>query len=317
MSAADEVPPPGKRVRKRDRIRKALAEKADAIRGVVEGAFGLPSGLPDAERLVPLVEGGVEWKGDQAYPESGFARDPVTGRFDKDGVFEVKNLRWGYTAAAPGAVPRAIFRRTRIDTRSVVRASIVFYSFTPHRYAGHAVLLLEFADPEALRDLEAGGRSRGLVVSIEPRTKQGQNWGFFQSFFGPLPLVPEYPLIFVLGTWEDYQQLAFGMYKRRYLSRYELDLDAGELDELVAAALTAALTDHRDKAYHLTRSSCTTHQFDLLNGVVDPARRVKRRFLKGLVIDPRVSVPTRIPTILKKHGLLRGEPVRIENPARG
>lgn len=300
------------RLRKRDRVRKALSRRARAVERVMVDVFGLAQGLPAAEVQVPHLEGGVAWRGDQVYPESEFEPDPRTGHFEREGRYRLRNLRWGYDTS--GERPAARFRPGEISAGAAAGVSVLFYSFSPHRFAGHPALLFRFPEGSPVRDPASGATSRGLVVSCEARTRAGQNWGFFQAFFGPLPGVTRYPFIMVLGTLEDYLQRAFELYRRRQLTEWPLALAPQEVVALTRSSLDIALTDHREVGYHATRRSCTTSLFDLLNAGLGEDRGHRRRFLEGLVIDPRASTPACIPDLLRRRGLLQAEPIRITPP---
>lgn len=299
---------------KRDRIRKAIAKRRKKARRLMVDLFGLPEGVPDAEIQVPVIEGDTLWRGDQVYPESGYPQDGTTGTFARDGVHRVENMRWGFDTG--GDRPAARFRPTTVPTGEADSVSVVFYSFAPHEYAGHAAFLFRFPEPHPLRQVEGPETSRGLVVSVEARTELGQNWGFFQAFFGPLPGVTRYPIIAVLGTWEDFQQRAFELYRRRQLTEYRLDLTPQEVKILATSTLDLALTDHREVKYHGSRRSCTTSIFDILNHALGEERGYRRKYLRGLVVDPQASTPAMIPELLRKRGLLSADPVTILNPSR-
>jgi hypothetical protein len=299
---------------KADRIRRAVAKRRKKARRLMVDLFGLPEGVPDAEIQVPVVEGDTVWRGDQVYPESGYPQDPGTGSFARDGAHRVENLRWGFDTG--GEHPAARFRPTTIPTRDAESVSVVFYSFAPHRYAGHAAFLFRFPTDHPVRQVEGSETSQGLVVSVEARTELGQNWGFFQAFFGPLPGVTRYPIIAVLGTWEDFQQRAFELYGRRQLTEYPLDLTPREVTTLARSTLDLALTDHREVGYHGSRRSCTTSIFDILNHGLGEERGYRRKYLRGLVVDPMASTPAMIPDLLRRQGLLTREPLAIPNPSR-
>lgn len=281
--------------------------RTDAL---VRNLLGIPEDKP-RDGYQPYTEAGRSWRGDQAYPLSSLGPDPDTWSYGRDGWYLVENLRWGFDRTPPGTwAPR--WRRTRIDTSRAARAVSLLYRFQPHEYAGHVALLVEFDGDEALVDLETGETSRGLVLSAEAMLEDGQTYAYLQGLVGDVvPGMGSYPLVWVLSTYEDYQERVFGHCGRRELERMPLALAPWEVRALASHGLETALADHRDQLYHLSRSSCMTEHLDLLSAVVSTGRSVPREYLGGVLVDPRKAVPARLREILVAHGLSRGEVEKV------
>jgi hypothetical protein len=164
-------------------------------------------------------------------------------------------------------------------------------------------------------DLETGGRSRGLVLSAEAKLEEGQTYAYLQGLVGDVvPGMGTYPLVWVLSTYEDYCERVFGHCRRDEIERMPLSLTPWEVRALAAHGLETALADHRDRLYHLSRSSCMTEHLDLISAVVSTGRSVPREYLGGTFVDPRKAVPARLQEILLAHGLSRGELERVQRP---
>jgi hypothetical protein len=241
---------------------------------------------------------GKLWRGDQFYSESVFPRNQ-DGTYDRDGVFEVDMFRWGFAPPQEGSdewQPR--FARTRINTSSAFRTTYLLNPFKPRKIAGHAALLVEFAEKDAITNLETGETSQGLVLSIEARFEHGQGFGFLKSY------TTGFPLIFILSTKEDFEQRLMDMYQED-LELYVMDVDVQESHDLAQAMVNAALIPHRDRKYNLTRASCVTALVDVMNKGLHPGRRLKRKYLGGLFVNLKMSFPAQLPKVLSRRGLIR------------
>jgi hypothetical protein len=225
------------------------------------------AGKPYVTKVDPVD--GIEWRGDQFHARS--VTPAAGGRFDREGVFEVENVRWGFLPPDDGTGRwRPQFAATRIDVNSAQRLTYVLNPFPPRYVAGHSALLVEFGDEGALVNQATGAKSKGLVISVEARFKPGEKYGFLRGFVGS-----SYPLIYMLSTWEDYQQRVLEMHGGD-LERYVFTLSPDESREVARAGVAEALKDHRGEKYHLTRGSCVTRMIDLLNVGLPEGRKLNR-----------------------------------------
>lgn len=259
-----------------------------------------PLALLALKPYIPRVDpvDGKLWRGDQFYPESVFPRS-AAGTYDQGGIFEVAMFRWGFAPPEGSSQewqPR--FGRTRIDPSSAYKTTYLLNPFKPRRFAGHAALLVEFEDPNAITNLETGETSQGLVLSIEARFEHGQGFGFLKSY------TTGFPLIFVLSTWEDFQQRLMEMYQED-LELYEMEVDPEVSESLAHSMLNSALTPHRNRKYNLTRASCVTALVDVMNKGFPKEMRLKRRYLGGLFVNLKMSFPAQLPAVLSRRGLIR------------
>lgn len=262
--------------------------------------LALPLSLLAQKPYMPRIDpvDGILWRGDQFYAESVLPRNP-DGSYDQDGVFEMESFRWGFAPPEEGTDEwRPRFARTRVDVRSAFRSTYLLNPFKPRKIAGHAALLIEFEDSDAIQNLETGETSRGLVLSIEARFEHGQGFGFLKSY------TTGFPLIFVLSTWEDFQQRLMDMYQED-LELYVMEVSPQESHDMARSALNAALKPHRDRKYNLTRASCVTALVDVMNRGLHPQRRLKRRYLGGLFVNLKMSFPAQLPKVLSRKGLIR------------
>lgn len=260
-------------------------------------ATSLPA-PPSALKIVPRLDpvDGIVWRGDQFHAVS--EEPAVDGRFERDGVYRFRDLRWGFLPSKeiPGAWI-ARFERAVIRVDSAVRLVYLLNPFGANKFASHAALLLEFEDPAAITNPDTGETSRGLVLSVEGRIRNGETYSLWQG------LLFRYPLVHVLSTWEDYQQDILQVYGGR-IERYVLRVTPEEARRVARAALETSLTDHRRSVYHLTRASCVTGMIDILNQGLDPEKRFLRKFLWGALVRPSLSIPTSFPRLLERSGLL-------------
>lgn len=211
-----------------------------------------PHSLPERQDVL--------WRGDQKHPR----RIEAAPQAEAPGVYQIQDLRWRFQALSESPARwQAIFTDARIDVSRVTGVSLVWSPFFPRKLAGHAAMLLHMDEGGVTRLGEAPGAAglsstdAGIVISVEARMRDGEEYSFFKGLKG------EFPLVYSMSTLENYRQRCLDVY-RSEMHSWRLALRPEEVRSVAEAAMDISLEDHRQAVYKLTRRSCSTEFMDIL-----------------------------------------------------
>ncbi len=174
--------------------------------------------------------------------------------------------------------------------------------FAPEFVAAHSFFLFTF-EKGGLRD-GAGRELAGLTLSIEGRTRVGQN-------FSPLTgLGKAFGIIWHLATWEDYAARTVHLEKGR-LVPYPMQLSHEQKINLLRESMTLAAVDRDGEFYHTITNNCTNNMLLLLNRVLPENRRIKMWTIPYMVYNAKATMPLFVIKNLQKQGLLGAEFIDI------
>lgn len=221
-----------------------------------------------------------------------------------DGKVTLSGVRWGFdeigAPSAGGWAPR--FVDTVIDPGAIRE---VYFGVEPFPGAGHALMIFEF-DPAHPLVNSKGETDTRLVLSIEARKKEGEDWGALVG------LQKRFGVVYQLGSFSDAVQKTARLNGHR-LELRRLDLSQAQRERLVGNALAEAVKDRVGEYYHTTRNSCYSGQLRLLNSVLPAGQQIGflSPWTAGVTYKATAITPTFSGVTLKRSGLLTGEPARV------
>ncbi len=236
-------------------------------------------------------------------------RTPVIAGAPRDGIYPLDNIRWGFEGGDPH---RPVWKKTFIDIRRVKNVYFFLKPFPPEWLVAHAFLLFEF-DDDAPMTAAGGSRSRGLVLSVEPKYRFGRSYGT------PQTENPMY-IVYQLSSREDYLQVC-SIEKTRAIFPFRLGFTKEQAAKLLANAISASCSNVESRnQYDLLKNNCINNLFDLFNTVLAGEKKFRKNFFKALA-NPRVSTPQLCVRTLRSFSLVTqalppiiniGKPSRLE-----
>lgn len=240
-------------------------------------------------------------------------RTPVCKEAPRDGVYVLDNVRWGFEGDDPH---RPFWKKNAINTRRVKNVYFFLKPFPPEWLVAHAFLLFEF-DDDAPMTADGGARSRGLVLSVEPKYRFGRSYGT------PQTENPMY-IVYQLSSREDYLQVCT-IEKTRALFPFRLGFTKAQASALLANAISASCSNVEARnRYDLLKNNCINNLFDLFNTVLSGERKFHKNFFRALA-NPRVSTPQLCVRTLRSFSLVTqalppviniGKPAPLEGAER-
>jgi len=225
---------------------------------------------------------------------------------DTDGRKLVGNLRCGFIEAVNNTDWQPQFKEVSIDTDKVKDVYMVIEPFAPEWIAGHALSYFEFEDDGKIKTSD-GQEERGLVLSIEARLKEGEEYSLLKG------MKKTFKNIYQLGTWKDTVQKA-GRKEGHKLIRYKLDLTKEEKKAFLEKSLEESFKDRSDDYYNTLNNSCYSNQVRLLNSVLPEEKRVNKWIIPHIINNPGANLPNAAGFALGSRGILTDDPPVKTNP---
>ncbi len=215
---------------------------------------------------------------------------------DREGRLVMGNVRT-LAGKAPSA---AEFDWTTMTLKPELIKNIYFVKkpFAPELVAAHSFLVFTF-EPGGLRDA-AGSEPAGLTLSIEGRTRVGQN-------FSPVTgLMNKFGIIWTLSTWEDYAARTVLM-EKGHLVPYPVLMSQAEKAAVLREAMRLAAVDREGEFYNTVKNNCTNNLLIIFNRVLPKERQIKMWTIPYMVYNMKATMPLMVIKNLQKRGLLGGE----------
>lgn len=219
------------------------------------------------------------------------------------------NIRWGFTDDDPH---KPVWKRVAIKTSRVKNVYFFLKPFPPEWLVAHAFLLFEFEDDSPMVASD-GARSRGLILSVEPKYRFGRSYGT------PQTENPMY-IVYQLSSREDYLQVC-SIEKTKALFPFRLGFSRQQMSTLLANAIAASCNNVESaNQYDLFKNNCINNLFDLFNTILSGEKKFRKSFFKSLA-NPRVSTPQLCVRTLRSFSLVTqalppiknmGVPVKLE-----
>lgn len=261
-----------------------------------------PAPAPDAVTL----SGETPWTDPRPWDRT--QQPAVLQRRNDDGSVVLGGVRWGFVEQ--GSDPKTDweprFSPTTVDPSSI---KDVYFGLEPFPGAGHALMVFELDRPITNAQGESDNR---LVLSVEARKKEGEEWGALRG------LGKNFGLVYQLGSFSDLVHKTCRRQGHR-LELRKLNLSQQQKQELVNNALEEALADRTGEYYHTTRNSCYSGQLRLLNTVLEPEQQIPMRWnwAANLLYKPTAVTPVLSGAALKDKGLLVEGPGLLIQPDPG
>ncbi|MDO8806246.1 MAG: DUF4105 domain-containing protein [Elusimicrobiota bacterium] len=220
---------------------------------------------------------------------------------DKAGELVMDNVR----TLRGGRPSDGSFDWTTASLRPELIKNVYFVKkpFAPEFVAAHSFFLFTF-EPGGLRD-GGGSEPAGLTLSIEGRTRVGQN-------FSPLTgLRNKFGIIWNLSTWEDYAGRTV-LLEKGHLVPYPVQLSHVQKVQLLRESMALAAVDREGEFYHTITNNCTNNMLIIMNRVLPENRRIKMWAIPYMVYNVRATMPLTVIKNLQKKGLLGGEFINID-----
>ena len=219
---------------------------------------------------------------------------------DKGGELVMDNVR---TLRGELPLPDS-FDWTTASIRPELIKNVYFVKkpFAPEFVAAHSFFLFTF-EPGGLKDGN-GSEPAGLTLSIESRTRVGQN-------FSPLTgLRNAFGIIWHLATWEDYAARTIHL-EKGHLVPYPVQLSQEQKMQLLRESMTLAAVDRDGEFYHTITNNCTNNLLLIMNRVLPENRRIKMWTIPYMVYNLKATMPLFVIKNLQKQGLLGAEFIDI------
>lgn len=236
-------------------------------------------------------------------------RTAVMAGRPQNGKYVLDNLRWGFADDDP---QKPVWTKAFINTARVKNVYFFLKPFPPEWLVAHAFLLFEFEDDSPMVASD-GARSRGLILSVEPKYRFGRSYGT------PQTENPMY-IVYQLSSREDYLQVC-AIEKTRVLFPFRLGFSRQQMSALLANAIEASCNNVESaNQYDLFKNNCINNLFDLFNTVLSGEKKFRKNFFKSLA-NPRVSTPQLCVRTLRSFSLITqalppvknmGVPVKLE-----
>jgi hypothetical protein len=236
-------------------------------------------------------------------------RTAVSAVAPQKGVYISDNIRWGFADNDPH---KPLWKRVSINSTRVRNVYFFLKPFPPEWLVAHAFLLFEFDDDSPMTASD-GARSRGIILSVEPKYRFGRSYGTAQT---------ENPMyiVYQLSSREDYLQVC-AIEKTKALFPFRLGFTREQASKLLANAIAASCNNVESaNQYDLFKNNCINNLFDLFNTVLIGEKKFRKNFFKSLA-NPRVSTPQLCVRTLRSFSLVTqalppvkniGAPVKLE-----
>lgn len=178
------------------------------------------------------------------------------------------NFRDGIHQSQQSELSRANWTSVVIDSSKVRSAALLIGRFrNTSLNLGHLFSLFEFEDDSI--HLVGGKRMSHLVISFEALRLRGEKYSMWDGAWS------RYGASFVIGSFPDVLQKAALFYAGMEI--YQLDLSKKQVERFLVASLEDSLNTRglKTERYNTIKNSCVTRQFDLLNSILPPAKRLK------------------------------------------
>jgi hypothetical protein len=215
-----------------------------------------------------------------------------------DQLLHVDGVRWDIENLPNGkTTDNGVFSDAYVNPAKVKDVFLVVKPFTerPGNLPGHALLGFEF-QPDAPVTSSQGQKDSGLVLSVEFRYREGEEFDPVQSIEDP------HPIIYQLGTWSDAIEKAT-IHDANPMQKYKLKLNDEQKTSLLKERLAAAAADHTTDMYHPVTNSCLSTLIDGVNKVVPEKQRIPHNAPDGSP-DVSATVPIWCSSTFRSHGLL-------------
>jgi len=219
---------------------------------------------------------------------------------DKGGEIVMDNVR----TLRGGRPSTDTFDWTTASLRPELIKNVYFVKkpFAPEVVAAHSFFLFTF-ERGGLKDA-AGNEPAGLTLSIEGRTRVGQN-------FSPVSgLMNKFGIIWHLATWEDYAGRTV-LLEKGHLVPYPVQLSHEQKILLLRESMALAAVDREGEFYNTITNNCTNNMLIILNRVLPESRRIKMWTIPYMVYNVRATLPLSVVKNLQKQGLLGAEFIDI------
>lgn len=223
-----------------------------------------------------------------------------------DGRVEISNVRWGFSEAAEKKDWEPSFQTVTVDPSQVKNVYLAVEPFKPEWIAGHTFLIFEFNNDEAMKT--AGGQSdRGLVISVEARLKDGQEFNLVDGMKNKFKIVHQ------MGSWTDVVQKTCRREGHRIL-RYPLSLDDSQKEQLLRNGIERACTDRSNEFYHTTQNSCFSNLVHLVNTVLPKSEKIREWLIPSVLYNPAANLPTTSSFVFGAKHIIGDTPPVITEP---
>lgn len=214
-------------------------------------------------------------------------------------IYQLANVRWGYTPGQPRNNDNFRFVQATLDTSKVDRAYFVIKPFPPEWIAAHSLMYWSLK-PGGLVS-ETGEQASGIFLSIEAYQRKDQSYSLIQG------LKNTFGSAWIMGAWEDYTTQSCEVQNEK-LFLYPLKLTQSQMSTLLAEAVLQATVNRTGEFYHTVTNNCTNNLIILLNRVLPAERRINLWTIPSMVYNLRATMPVIVPKMLMKKGLV-GEPL--------
>ena len=219
---------------------------------------------------------------------------------DKDGQLVMDNVR-----TLLGEKPSAdSFDWTTASIRPELIKNVYFVKkpFAPEIVAAHSFFLFTF-ESGGLRDA-AGNEPAGLTLSIEGRTRVGQN-------FSPISgMRNKFGIIWHLATWEDYAARTVHL-EKGHLVPYPVLFSHEQKVKLLRESMTLAAVDREGEFYNTVTNNCTNNLLIIFNRVLPENRQIKLWAIPYMIYNAKATMPLMVISDLQKRGIIGAEAMDI------
>lgn len=223
-----------------------------------------------------------------------------------DGRVEISNVRWGFKEAAEKKDWEPSFQTVTIDPSQVKNVYLAVEPFKPEWIAGHTFLIFEFKNDEGMKT-EKGDSDKGLVISVEARLKDGQDFNLVDG------MKNKFKIIHQMGSWTDVVQKTCRREGHRIL-RYPLSLDDREKEQLLRNGIERACTDRSGEYYHTTQNSCFSNLVHLVNTVLPKSNKIREWLIPSVLYNPAANLPTTSSFVFGAKHIIGDTPPVITEP---
>ena len=223
-----------------------------------------------------------------------------------DGRVEISNVRWGFKEAAEKKDWEPSFQTVTVDPSQVKNVYLAVEPFKPEWIAGHTFLIFEFKNGDGLK-ASNGESDRGLVISVEARLKDGQEFNLMDGMKNKFKLVHQ------MGSWTDVVQKTCRREGHRIM-RYPLSLDDSQKEKLLRNGIERACTDRSNEYYHTTQNSCFSNLVHLVNTVLPKSEKIREWLIPSVLYNPAANLPTTSSFVFGVKHIIGDTPPVITEP---
>jgi hypothetical protein len=269
---------------RKDKVDKSSTEQTDKFeKSINETGTLIPKSLIDS-----IQKEEIKWVKEQR-PAHHIKTDP-------DGTVHAGNVRCGFKETGISQEDwEPQFKEVAINPDKVKNVYMMLEPFAPEWAAGHSLAYIEFEDGGV--KTADGENSRGLVVSVEARLKEGQTYGLMAG------MKHQFKIVYQLGTFEDTVQKT-ARKRDHKLERYELKLDNEQKKQFLLNSLDESFKNRDNEDYHTLNNSCYSNQMRILNTVLPEEQKIKEWIVPNKLHSPTSSLPTATSAVLGWNGLV-------------